>query len=403
MGNNKLNVELYNSQFLKEDMTFDKEKTLDLSGKVAGLCYDKEGFKHLLQEDKAKTNRRIDLTLNNGHHSVYDHAPIFLSIENIPKILAMVLNNEHQYTTSEKSARYTPVERKENEEITQKEEELYNKWMDILKVKIKEQYGNIYDDGKIKKLAQENARYMVSVFMPTNMIYSTSFRQINYIASFMMDYISNVNNNDKASNFENKLSKNMLDFVTSLDNLDLLELGLLTNDKNRSLSIFGKDLQNVEKYYGDVYSTTYIGSYAQYAQAHRHRTLDYQLERLDDKSYFIPPILEDDSTLVNEWLSDIEKVKDVVPQGEMVRISEKGTYENFILKAKERLCTYAQLEIMNQTRKTLLEYSDALKAKKHPLYQDIRGYTKGARCTFPDYDCTSECGFSEGIRLVRKI
>jgi len=37
------------------------------------------------------------------------------------------------------------------------------------------------------------------------------------------------------------------------------------------------------------------------------------------------------------------------------------------------------------------------------LYEDIKEYEKGARCTFPDYECTSQCGFSEGVKLVRKI
>ena len=82
----------------------------------------------------------------------------------------MVINNEHQYTTSEKSARYTPIERKENSIITEEEEILYNKWLKIFQNKIKEQYGYIYNDNKILKLAQENARYLVTVFMPTQMI-----------------------------------------------------------------------------------------------------------------------------------------------------------------------------------------------------------------------------------------
>lgn len=67
-----------------------------------------------------KTNRRINMTLNNGHHSVYDHINVSLNLQNIPKILAMVINNEHQYTTSEKSGRYTPVVCGDNSIITQK-------------------------------------------------------------------------------------------------------------------------------------------------------------------------------------------------------------------------------------------------------------------------------------------
>ena len=95
--------------YLKENGTFDKDKAFELSGKIAGVCYDKEGFEHLLKEDIENTKKRINNTLNNGHHSVYDHIMINFNIKGIPKILAMVLNNEHQYTTSEKSGRYTNV------------------------------------------------------------------------------------------------------------------------------------------------------------------------------------------------------------------------------------------------------------------------------------------------------
>ena len=70
------------------------------------------------------------MTLNNGHHSVYDHTYINFNIQNIPKILAMVLNNEKQYTTSEKSARYTKITPGENSVITKEEVDLYNKWLE---------------------------------------------------------------------------------------------------------------------------------------------------------------------------------------------------------------------------------------------------------------------------------
>ena len=101
------------------------------------------------------------------------------------------------------------------------------------------------------------------------------------------------------------------------------------------------------------------------------------------------------------WLSDISKLKGLTLQGEMVLINERGTYENFILKCKERLCAEVQLETMRQTKKTLEEYRDNL--TDDVLINDIQKYTKGARCTFPDYTCSSDCHFNEGKTLVRKI
>lgn len=400
MEQTKIKVGILPNQFLKEDGTFDKDEAIMLSGKIAGVCYDKEGFTHLINEPVERTMRRIDMTLNDGHHSVYDHILINFNLQNLPKILAMVLNNEHQYTTSEKSARYTPVVRKDGSIITEDEERLYNKWLNIFKIKIKSQYGYIYSDSKIQKLAQENARYLVTVFMPTQMIYSTSFRQINYIASWMQNYIATANfDND----FERKLATYMNEFIEELNNLNVLEDGLLRNEKHRQLSMFGKNLDAKEEHFGDVYSTLYKGSLAEYAQAQRHRTLDYQMEFLDKKEYYIPPIIADDQMLVDEWLGDMQTVRGVTPQGELVKISEVGKYDDFILKCKERLCTGAQLEIAEQTRETLLRYKKALEKSGSPLAQDIQKYCHGARCTFPDFDCTSDCKFTEGKKLVRKI
>ena len=323
----------------------------------------------------------------------------------------MVLNNEHQYTTSEKSARYTPVVRQEGSVISEEEERLYNKWIDIFKVKIKEKYGNFYNDSKIQKLAQENARYLVTVFMPTQMIYTTSLRQINYIASWMNLYASEHLDKYKKSNSLNighdcskrKLAKSMVEFVDELDKLNVLEEGLMKNEKHRSLSLFGKDLDKKQEYFGDVYITTYQGTFAQLAQAQRHRTLDYQMEFIEETNFFIPPIIRDDQMLVDEWICDMTLVSCYTPQGELVTISESGKYEDFILKCKERLCSAAQLEIADQTKKTLSKYEEALFKSDSSLFCDILKYTKGARCTFPDYDCPSPCGFSEGIQLKRKI
>lgn len=392
---------LPNCQYLNEDGTFNKDEAIKLSGKIAGVCYDKEGFDHLMHEDEKKTIKRANMTLNNGHHSVFGHVNLSLNLQGVPKILAMTLNNEHEYTTSEKSGRYTPVIRTEGSIITEKEEELYNKWVEIFKIKIKNEYGDVFNDFKIQTLAQENARSLVSVFMPTTLIYTTSLRQINYIASWMEKYIKE--NGESKDKFKSDLSSSMEGFLSELDRLNILIPGLMTNDKNRSFSLFGSNLDKKKDYFGDVYSTNYKMSFAGLAQAQRHRTLDYKIERTDEKEYFVPPILENDPVLVNEWLHDIESVKDVIPNGELVLVNENGNYENFILKCQERLCTAAQLEIMKQTRDTLLKYRDALKENESPLYDDIEKYTHGARCTFPNYKCSKPCGFKEGITLTRKI
>lgn len=393
-----MKIDILPNYFLTQQGIFDRVSAKKLSGKIAGVCYDKEGFTHLEGESEEKTTRRIDMTLNNGHHSVYDHIMISFNIQNFPKILAMILNNENQYTTSEKSARYTPVVSNEYLDITQLEVELYNKWVKLFSEQISNKYGDFFNEKKINKLAMENARYLVSIFMPTQMIYTTSFRQINYIASWMNDYIVNAK-----TDFEIKLSIYMAKFIDELERLNVLENGLMKNEKHRKLSLFTTNLANKKECFGDVYSTVYEGSFAQYAQAQRHRTLDYQLEIQEDKHFYIPEIIIDNDYLIEQWLIDMSKVKNFYPQGELVLISECGKYEDFILKCKERLCTASQLEIMKQTKEILTKYHHALKEQNHILEGDIEKYTKGARCTFSDFVCTEDCKFKEGKKLIRTI
>ncbi len=386
-----MKIELLPNKYLKEDNTFDLESALNLCGKIAGICYAQHGFEVLKDEDEKKTNGRIERTINNGHHSVYDHIMINLNIKELPKILAMVINNEHQYTTSEKSARYTKVEISD-------EVELYNKWVDIYKEKIKTRYGQGFDDRKCEKLAQENARYLVSVFMPTEMIYSTTIRQINYIVSWMNKYIDNI---DKNNSFQTQLAESMKEFIKELEKLNVLDERLQKNEKQRSISLFGENTEKRTTHFSDVYSVNYEASFAYFAQAQRHRTLDYEIKIMENKKYFIPPIIEEEKELVKLWLEDMKKVK--YPQGELVLINERGTYENFTLKCQERLCTAAQLEICNKTKEILTMYETSLKEQNHYLAEDIKKYTKGARCSFPGYNCTEKCLFKEGINLTRKI
>ena len=392
----------YRDWDLLEDYVLDIDKALDVCGKIGGVCYNKEGFDALLHEDTTKTQRRIKMTIENGHHSVYDHIYIGFNMRNIPKLLAMMFNNEKQYTTSEKSARYTEVASQHNASVSPIEAELYHKWVDIFKIKIKEspkcqcQY---YDDKRIEKLAMENARYLVSSFMPTTFIYTTSLRQINILAAFMKRYIY-----EAKEPYEIKLAEAMVDVYCELDRLNVLDPRLMTNFKDREFSLFSKNFDKKEEYFGDVYQMKYDASFACVAQSQRHRTLDYEIERYtDERKFFVPPIIKDDPLLAKEWMLDMEKVASVVPQGEKVKVVEAGTYKDFKLKLKERLCTAAQLEINDLTRENLLRYRDALVERDYYLKDDIEKYTKGARCTFPDFTCTEDCHNPEGKTLRRVI
>ena len=73
-----------------------------------------------------------------------------------------------------------------------------------------------------------------------------------------------------------------------------------------------------------------------------------------------------------------------------------------IMKMKERCCSFAQLEIDNQTRATLKKYMENVQDDER-IYDQLEKYSHGSRCTFPDYKCSAHCGFPEGITGERLI
>jgi hypothetical protein len=119
--------------------------------------------------------------------------------------------------------------------------------------------------------------------------------------------------------------------------------------------------------------------------------------------YYIPEIIKDSASFTELWLSDLDDLKANYPQATLLEVNEMGTLDAFILKMKERKCTFAQLEINQVTNATLKKYEHALRMKVHPRAEEIIACTKGSRCTFPDYKCPAPCNFALGINETRKI
>lgn len=369
-----------------------REQALNFGGKAAGVCYMANSLFDIMSEDPIKTKKRIERTLYSGHHSVYEHAYFSVYLEGIPKILAMILNNERAYVTSEKSARYTKMQ------TAGKEAELYEKWIDIFKQVIQEQYANI-PESKVNSLAKENARYLISVFTPsTNMVYTTSLRQWNYILHWCADYIDNQPENTP---FVVKVKCVLREFVKQMSWIYVRALDI--KPRTKKLSLFAAKKPHKEQF-GECYCTTYMGSFAQLAQAQRHRTISYQMF-LDEKAtpkYYVPPIIEG-TKYKKQWLEDIGQLSDNYPQGRLISICERGLYENFILKCEERLCGQAQLEIMNQTYATLKDYLMNLARNcDMAIYNELRPYAEGTRCNLPNWVCKEPCSFGKKA-IQRKI
>ena len=366
------------------------EEAINFSGKEAGICYMPDTIDTILAEPEEKTMRRANGNMSSNHHSVFGHAHYNFVFEEIPKIIAMVLNNEGIYCTSEKSARYTKMQTSEEERV------LYEKWIEIYKKRIHEVYPNI-DDKQAQKLAQENARYLISVFTPaTVMGHSLSLQQFSYILHFMEDF----EQKEEDTNFNKLLKPNFQEFVEMHSKFKVE--GINPDSKNRKLSLFSNVVREEE--WGESYSYSYLASFAQLAQAQRHRTLSYEIltASLDTEVYFVPPIIRC-TDLEDEWLEDIKSLSKYFPQGKMIFVNERGTVENFVLKCKERLCGCAQLEIAMQTRDTLEEYLKHTKETNKRVYNYLMQYATGARCTFFDYKCAKPCIWGAKNALDRMI
>lgn len=299
----------------------------------------------------------------------------------------MILNNEKDYVTSEKSARYTKFTN-----LSEKENALYEKWRELLKPVIHEKYPQLYLEGeknpwlKINKLAQENARYFISIFTPvTTLGYTVSLRQLNYLIYMINDYINNFDSS-KTDTFDISLNYYLKQFVPLFD--DYIVKKLIPKGKDRKLSLFGdptyKDLPDMFSY---AYQTSFDCTYSCLAQNQRHRSESCFMYRKDKFEFYVPEIIRD-TKLEKEWLIDAENIKELYPQGTLIKTVQCGTIDTFILKLRERACGSAQLEIMRHELdildKFILEspYSDTIKEITNNKY---------AKCQFKGGFCGGKC------------
>lgn len=333
------------------------------AGAEAGICYMSKPYFDSYVSDEVKALNRFGTVAPTGHHSIAGHSQIAVLFEGIPKILAMYLNNLTDYETSEKSGRYTVMTGN-----TPKEIEVYEKWCSKIKDLIFEEYDDKIDDRTRDKLAKENARYLLSVFTPTTMGYTTSLRQFNYI----IDWTEKFNNKDLPNNyFYNTLKKYFLELASQLR--ELLYVEELRDFKNRDgLSMINpyevSDISELKEQFGKMYTINYKGSFAEYAQAQRHRTLFYNMY-FDgiSREFYIPPIIAQNAEVTNEWIEDMKSVSEYVPTGTKVLIEESGKIDYFYLKSMERNCGRAQLEIMQQN----LESAEKLRQNMDSLVSEL--------------------------------
>lgn len=368
------------------------EDHLTFVGKVGGVCYMPDTFETLASQESKKHLKRAMNCIKSGHHSIVGHVYKTFLLEGIPKICAMLLNSVNCYDTSEKSARYT-VMKSDGEDY-----KLYEKWRERFEDMISETYPNL-DKAKVKKLALENARYILSIFTPTTMVYTVNLRTLNYI----LDWCEKLKSYKDESPMYTKLYEEMAKIASELARLANIEH--LEDTKHQQFKLLNPNeslAKSQNEYFGTCYTTTYECSLAIYAHLIRHRTVTHTAY-FDGfpKNFYIPPIFEKYPEFMYDWYCDLKSVAYLVPQGTMVTVRETGTLENFILKCYERECGCAQVEIQRLTQNVheRYEHSCCLTEEEQAL---LKKYTKKVKCGYDDTTCKTPCnwGMKSKERLV---
>jgi hypothetical protein len=372
------------------DVNSSPERSLDdikIIGRAAArVCYTKFDFPTVREE---KDEGLLEDLLQGGHQSVFEHTQFTFDMRMIPKVGAMLLNAGRVMVTSEKSARYSKMK------LEGRQKKLYRKWLGIFKAQITDAHPNLSRD-KVKKLAQENARYLTSVFTPTQMLHTMSFRQLCYTAHWFNDFIETSPN----TGFNMRIKDFMENF--NIQTAHLVTPEIKPGMKKRRLNLFAARDRYANEW-GENFSVVYPISFAGLAQSHRHRTLNYQIMSSEgEPEYFVPPIVRD-GAFAQIWLADMQEVADDFPQATLVKVHETGNYEDFISKLAERLCGHAQWETMDRTRQTLDAYVVGTAKSNPDVHELFLPYINGPKCTFPDISCPSRCEFGPKEGLERSV
>lgn len=423
---------------LREDLSV-------ISGKAAAICYQEKEYDFISMTDRQSALNRSKRNAESGHYSVYEHGHITFSI-GTNKMMAIILNSLELYSTSEKSARYTTMTGG-----TELEQELYDKWRRIFNDLIAPYYKDLYTESQIDKLAKENARYMLSVFTNTKMVYTVPFNRAILMCGWLDELSKNISLAIQKEFHPISVHKEFYENIalscqglaglirdaigiTETDNIlfdhkkigielfsvltPLYKLGGII-DKDRYLSNgYDKDFTDKQQFYGDVYISKYKASFAEFAQAERHRTLTYHISIPDKLEPYVPNIIRN-SRYEIEWRTDFNRLLEqgIVPQCTLIDITEEGRFENFYLKCKERLCSRAQLEIMTTTRDQVVQfakYSANLSPdnkmmldnmiKKGANYSKPETIIVESRCRFRDYICKEPCSVAgDNMNYYRNV
>ena len=142
----------------------------------------------------------------------------------------------------------------------------------------------------------------------------------------------------------------------------------------------------------DSYCIDYRVSMASLAQLQRHRSIKYDIGDFlfdsDDSMLYCPTFINKNEELQREWREDMVSVMSYYPQGQVVRVVERGTIDKFLLKCDERLCGRVQLETMDNCKMLVNKFFEY--GKFSPYYEEqVRNWIRGVRSGM--FDVRAKC------------
>ena len=323
-----------------------ESSVLEYIGRIANVCYMKGDIDEVFSQDEESAVKRAIGCLDNGHHSVFDHVTITLSVTGLDKISACVLNSIGLYATSERSGRYC-----EFKGLSEKDETLYRKCKNKIEALLSDK--DVTNREKTT-ICNENARYFISSFATNcEMIYTINIRTMGYLVQKIRQL-----DHSNLKYFEHSLVI-LREFASKLENImqNAVKRPIVSNKPEEitffrdSLSSSMKEVHSDAEYLvGDTYHSIYNCSIAALGQKVRSRKLELSIS-LENEEYYCPQIVID-ADLKKEWEEDMRSISDLLPQGRIVRVSEIGRVSDFfIYQVAERICSHAMYETFKLVEK----------------------------------------------------
>ena len=362
-----------------------------ICGQAACICYGPDSFDEILARDDKAVMKTSEGCITSGHHSTLQHYYITFTFEGIPKLAAMILNNERPYDASEKSGRYTIMT------CVGRENELYDKWRVRFGQLIAAKYPHL-DEKVVKKLAQENARCFISVLSPTTtMDYSVDIGQANYLIRWLRNFCAIETGHPLKEAIKPWLAK----IADAMAEICYIE-GVEDYRGRDTITFFAKRSRRTE--FGECFSVNADVSFASAAHFNRSRSMLFEFGVPSDPAeayFYVPKILEKQSD-IDEYLADMRSIADLYPAGMLIHMNMRGTPEAFALLVQERLCGATLPETCFTTKGILESYLSATFTSNTFVYDFLKPFNKGTKCSFGHYKCNRPCPLGPQMCFTRK-